>query len=227
IASHAWRVSRVRRRRSRSGPVHQTGASPRPDAPRDSRSRQSSVRRRANAMPPCPRSPRTKVDTDGSPSSGARRVLRHAARLLADVRSGPAKPNVDRLPGRGKPEEGEGAMKVRVEHWTELGALTTAGTVAATIFCCLPFATGVIGAALAAFGARLMPLQPVFVGLSLSALAYSFYQAYRPGATCSVDRCDIPTALRRRRLVLWVVAVAVVAMLTASWWANWVIYWSL
>jgi len=118
-------------------------------------------------------------------------------------------------------------MKVRVEHWTELGALTTAGTVAATIFCCLPFATGVVGAAVAALGAHLMPLQPLFIGLSVSSLAYSFYQAYRPGATCSTDGCDVPTALRRRRLLLWVVTVAVTAMLTANWWANWVIYWSL
>ena len=118
-------------------------------------------------------------------------------------------------------------MKKAVAHWSDLGALTTAGTVAATIFCCLPFATGVVGAALAAFGARLMPLQPVFVGLSLSSLAFSFYQAYRPGATCSSDGCDVSTALRRRRVVLWVVAVAVVAMLTANWWANWAIYWSL
>jgi len=81
--------------------------------------------------------------------------------------------------------------KSSAAQWSDLGALTTAGTVAATIFCCLPFATGVVGAALAAFGARLMPLQPVFVGLSLSSLAYSFYQAYRPGATCSADGCDV------------------------------------
>ena len=114
--------------------------------------------------------------------------------------------------------------KSLVAHWSDLGALTTAGTVAATIFCCLPFATGVAGAALAASGARLMPLQPLFVGLSLSALAYSYYQAYRPGATCSADGCDVPTTLRRRRVVFWVVTFAVIAMLTANWWASWAIY---
>jgi len=119
-------------------------------------------------------------------------------------------------------------MKKRsLAGWSDVGALTTAGTVAATIFCCLPFATGVVGAVLAAFGARLMPLQPLFIGLSLSSLGYSFYQAYRPGATCSAETCDVPTALRRRRRVLWAVTLAVVVMLTANWWANWVIYWSL
>jgi hypothetical protein len=37
-------------------------------------------------------------------------------------------------------------MKRSVAHWSDLGALTPAGTVAATVFCCLPFATGVVGA---------------------------------------------------------------------------------
>ena len=55
-------------------------------------------------------------------------------------------------------------------RWAQAGALTTAGTVAATILCCLPFATGIVGATLAA---------------------------------------------------------VVVLLLTASWWANWVIYWTL
>jgi len=112
-------------------------------------------------------------------------------------------------------------------QWSDAGALATAGTVAATIFCCLPFATGVVGAAVAALGARLMPLQPLFIGLSVSSLAYSFYQAYRPGAACATDNCDVPAGLRRRRAVLWLVTLAVVAMLTANWWANWAVYWTL
>jgi len=81
--------------------------------------------------------------------------------------------------------------------WTEVGALTTAGTVAATIFCCLAL------------------------------LAYSFYQAYRPAPACAADSCDVASSVRRRRIVLPVVTVAVVALLTASWWANWLIYWTL
>lgn len=38
--------------------------------------------------------------------------------------------------------------------WSQIGALTTAGTVAATILCCLPFATGIVGAGVAAVGAQ-------------------------------------------------------------------------
>jgi len=111
--------------------------------------------------------------------------------------------------------------------WSEVGALTSAGTVAATIFCCLPFATGLIGASVAAFGARFAPFRPYLIATSLGLLAYSFYQAYRPAPTCIGDRCEVRTSARRRRIVLWVVTVPVVALLTASWWANWLIYWTL
>jgi mercuric ion transport protein len=105
--------------------------------------------------------------------------------------------------------------------------LTSAGTVAATIFCCLPFATGIIGTGVAAFGARFAPFKPLFVGTSLVSLAYAFYQAYRPDPRCAADACDITASVRRRRIVLWVVTTAVVALLTAPSWANWLIYWSL
>ena len=104
--------------------------------------------------------------------------------------------------------------------WSEVGALTSAGTVAATIFCCLPFATGIVGASVAAVGARFAAFQPYLMGTSLAFLAYSFYQAYRPDPTCPADGCDVPASVRRRRLVLWIVTVAVAALLTASWWAN-------
>ena len=108
------------------------------------------------------------------------------------------------------------------------GALTTAGTVAATIFCCLPFATGILGAGVAAFGARFAPLQPYLATISIALLGDAFYQAYRPDAVvCVGEDCDVPTALRYRRLALWLVAVGVVLLLTAPWWANWVIYWTL
>ena len=108
------------------------------------------------------------------------------------------------------------------------GALTSAGTVAATMFCCLPFATGMIGAGVAAFGARFAPLQPYLAFLSIGLLGHAFYQVYRPDAVvCVGENCDAPTALRARRLVLWLVAVGVALLLTASWWANWVIYWTL
>jgi mercuric ion transport protein len=113
-------------------------------------------------------------------------------------------------------------------RWAELSALGAAGTVAATIFCCLPFATGIIGAGVAAFGARFAPFQPYLTAASLASLGFAFYQAYRPGAVvCVGERCDVPSSLRYRRLTVWIMAVIVALLLTASLWADWVIYWTL
>ncbi len=113
-------------------------------------------------------------------------------------------------------------------RWAGLGALGAAGTVAASIFCCLPFATGIVGAGLAAFGARFVPFQPYLAALSVGSLGYAFYQAYRPGAVvCVGESCDVSTSLRYRRLTLWFMTVIVALLLTSSWWANWVIYWTL
>ena len=112
-------------------------------------------------------------------------------------------------------------------RWSEVGALTSAGTVAATILCCLPFATGIIGATIAGFGARFVPFQPYLIAASVSLLAYSFYQAYRRDPTCASHGCDVPASARRRRLTVWVVTVVVVGLLTVNWWASWLIYWTL
>ena len=112
-------------------------------------------------------------------------------------------------------------------RWSEFAALTSAGTVAATILCCLPFATGIIGAGVAAFGARFVPLQPYLIAISIGLLAYSFHQAYRRDPTCDADGCDVPRAIRRRRITVWVVTVGVLALLSMNWWASWLIYWTL
>ena len=111
--------------------------------------------------------------------------------------------------------------------WGEVGALASAGTVAATVLCCLPFATGVLGAGVAAVGARFVPFQPYLIAVSLGLLVYSFYQAYRPDATCAADGCDQATTIRYRRIIVWAVALVVAGMLTVNWWASWLIYWSL
>ena len=112
-------------------------------------------------------------------------------------------------------------------RWSDVGALTSAGTVAATILCCLPLATGIIGASVAAVGAQFVPFQPYLIAVSLGLPAYSFYQAYRRDATCAAGGCDVPTSVRRRRITLWCVTVVVVGLLTLNWWASWLIYWTL
>lgn len=119
-------------------------------------------------------------------------------------------------------------MEARARRrWSEAGAVTSAGTVAATIFCCLPFASGVVGAGVAAFGAQLAPFRTYFVGLSLACLGYAYYRTYRPDtAPCGDGGCR-PSTIRRRRLALFGITAVVLLLLTTSWWANWIIYWTL
>lgn len=107
------------------------------------------------------------------------------------------------------------------------GALTTAATVAATIFCCLPFATGFLGAGLAALGARFGPFRPYLIGASIAFMGYAFYQAYRPDIPNCEEVCASPASAGYRKLAVWLLAVVVALLLTTSWWVNWVIYWTL
>jgi hypothetical protein len=116
---------------------------------------------------------------------------------------------------------------MKLAKWSDVGAITSAGTVAATIFCCLPFATGLIGASVAAFGTRVAPFQPYLIGLSVASLAYSFYEAYRSDPPCAGESCELPVTRRGRRVMVWLVAVFVLLFLTASLWADSVIYWML
>jgi hypothetical protein len=44
---------------------------------------------------------------------------------------------------------------------------------------------------------------------------------------CIGERCEVPSSRRYSRLTVWVMAVMVVLLLTASWWADSVIYWTL
>lgn len=106
--------------------------------------------------------------------------------------------------------------------------MTTAGTVAATVLCCLPFATGVIGATIAAVGAQFAPVRPCLVVVSVSLLAYAFYNTYRDApAPCAEGACPPSSGRRPRRVAVWIVAIVVGLLLSASWWLNWIIYWTL
>src|SRR2546425_427332 len=111
---------------------------------------------------------------------------------------------------------------------SEAGAMTSAGMGAATILCCLPFSSGVVGGGGAAVGAPIAPLRSYFISLSLACLAYAFYQTYRPGAAaCDEGGCDTRSTDRRRQFVLFGMTALVLLLLTSSWWANWIIYWML
>ena len=108
------------------------------------------------------------------------------------------------------------------------GALAAASAVAATVFCCLPFAAGVLGAGVAAIGARVAPARPYLAVVSLGFLGYAFYQAYRPRREqCEGENCNARATKRYQRATVWIVALVVVLLLTFTWWASWLIYWTL
>lgn len=107
------------------------------------------------------------------------------------------------------------------------GALAAASAVAVTVFCCLPFAAGIVGAGVAALGARLAPARPYLAVVSVGCLGYAFYQAYRRRAHCEGENCNAKTAGRFQRATVWLVALVVVLLLTFTWWASWLIYWTL
>jgi mercuric ion transport protein len=110
--------------------------------------------------------------------------------------------------------------------WSAAGALAPAAAVAAQMACCLPFATSIAGATVAAATSRVAPFQPYLIAASVAFLAYSFYQAYRPDPACT-EACEAPAARRAQRIVVWSTAVVVAVMYTAPIWVNWLIYWTL
>jgi hypothetical protein len=108
------------------------------------------------------------------------------------------------------------------------GAIASAGTVAATILCCLPFATGVVGASVAVVGARFEPVRPYLIAISAACVAYALFETYRPGARrCGPDGCVNAGPSVGRQVFVWALTIAVALMLTTSWWVNEVIYWML
>jgi len=112
--------------------------------------------------------------------------------------------------------------------WLNAGALLPAAGVSLSWFCCLPL--GLLGVGAAAFGFALAPWRPYLLGVAAVFLSLAFYQAYQPAPkeTCgSGSECAAPAHRRRRRIVVWIVALVTVALATTSYWANWVLYWLL
>ncbi len=61
----------------------------------------------------------------------------------------------------------------------------------------------------------LEPYRPIFIGITLIFLFLAFRKLYLVPRQCSPDAaCAIPATLRNQRIIFWVVAVLVVALLT-------------
>lgn len=63
--------------------------------------------------------------------------------------------------------------------------------------------------------AALEPYRPIFVGITLVFLFLAFRKLYLIPRKCSPgDTCAIPSTLRNQRIIFWIVAILLIALLT-------------
>lgn len=66
----------------------------------------------------------------------------------------------------------------------------------------------------------LEPLRPIFIGLTVAFLALAFHKLYLARRACAPgERCVDDATLGRQRLVFWLVAAPLVALLAFPWYA--------
>jgi len=64
------------------------------------------------------------------------------------------------------------------------------------------------------------PYRPIFIGITLLFLGLAFRKLYLIPQTCAVDTpCAQPANLRKQRIIFWVIAAAVTAMISFPWYA--------
>lgn len=101
-----------------------------------------------------------------------------------------------------------------------------AGTVAAVVasVCCvgpLVLLTLGIGGAWVANLTALEPYRPIFVGVALVFLGLAFRKLYLVPTACAPGQsCAVPASRKRQRLMFWLVAIPVVALLGLPWYAS-------
>jgi len=93
----------------------------------------------------------------------------------------------------------------------------TLAAIGASLCCIGPLvllALGISGAWISYLTA-LEPYRPVFVGITLLFLGLAFRKLYLVPQTCAPDAaCAAPATRRNQRIIFWVVAVLLVALLT-------------
>jgi len=101
-----------------------------------------------------------------------------------------------------------------------------AGTVAAIVasVCCVGplvlLALGIGGAWVANLTA-LEPYRLIFIGVALVFLGLAFRKLYLVPAACAPGQtCAVPVTRKRQRLMFWLVALPVGALLTFPWYAS-------
>lgn len=106
--------------------------------------------------------------------------------------------------------------------WLNLGAVAAA--FGASICCILPVAVVFLGVGSAALGAQLEAFRPYFLVLTAGFVAGAFYFAYRKGPDCGPGEvCAVPANRRRQRILVWIVALAALALVTFPYYIAWIL----
>lgn len=97
------------------------------------------------------------------------------------------------------------------------------GALGASVCCVAPFvllALGIGGAWVSSLTA-LEPARPFFIAVTLLFLALAFRRLYLLPQACAPETaCAMSQARRRQRVIFWVVAVALLALLAVPWAAS-------
>ena len=80
--------------------------------------------------------------------------------------------------------------------------------------------TGFLGG-LAGFLKGLIPYRPLFIGLALVFLGFSFYAAYSSGKkACATGDENSARQLKRQKIYLWVTSVVVLLLVLSPYWLG-------
>ncbi len=108
---------------------------------------------------------------------------------------------------------------MRVESVAAAGSVVS-GILASA--CCIgPLVFALLGISGAAFAQRFEPFRPYLLVATYALLGGAFYFAYRPRAACGPDGpCEMPSASRLGRAMLWIASVIVVLATAFPWYAQ-------
>ena len=104
------------------------------------------------------------------------------------------------------------------------GILSTGGAllccVASCLCCVVPFVFAFLGIG-GTWLSSLTVLEPYrlwFVGLTLVFLGMGAWRLYRPASMCTPgETCAVPSVRRRQRIIFWLMAIPMLALLAFPW----------
>lgn len=104
--------------------------------------------------------------------------------------------------------------------WVQIGAVLAA--IGASLCCVAPLvllSIGVGGAWVSTLTA-LEAYRPIFLFATVALLGFAGWRLYRRGEDCAPgEACANPAVRRRQRLIFWLVALPVLALLAFPWYA--------